>query len=100
LKSLLMVMIERVGKTSRDIFDLHYFAKNQWPINKKIVEERSGISFKQTLARAIDQLEHLDNKHILDGLGELLADSQKDSARAKLKTDTIFLLKVMHQDEK
>ena len=42
----------------------------------------------------------MDNKHILDGLGELLTDSQKDSTRAKLKADTIFILKVMHSNEK
>jgi predicted nucleotidyltransferase component of viral defense system len=96
----LMAMIERVGKTSRDIFDVQYFVKNNWPINKKIVEERSGLSFKETLEKAIDQLESMDNKHILDGLGELLTDSQKDSARAKLKSDTTFLLKVMHDNEK
>jgi predicted nucleotidyltransferase component of viral defense system len=96
----LMAMIERVGKTSRDIFDVQYFAKNNWPINKKIVEDRSGVSYKETLEKAIDQLESMDNKHILDGLGELLTDSQKDSARAKLKSDTTFLLKVMHDNEK
>lgn len=96
----LMAMIERVGKTSRDIFDVQYFAKNNWSINKKIVEERSGLSFKETLEKAIGQLELMDNKHILDGLGELLSDSQKDSARAKLKSDTTFLLKVMHDNEK
>jgi hypothetical protein len=96
----LMAMIERVGKTSRDIFDVQYFAKNNWPINRKIVEERSELSFKEALEKAIGQLESMDNKHILDGLGELLTDSQKDSARAKLKADTIFILKVMHSNEK
>lgn len=96
----LMAMMERVGKTSRDIFDVQFFAKNNWPIDKKIVEERSGLSFKKALEKAIDQLESIDNKHILDGLGELLSDSQKDSARVKLKSDTIFLLKVMLGNEK
>jgi len=96
----LMAMIERVGKTSRDIFDVQYFAKNNWPINKKIVEARSGLSYKETLEKAISHLESMDNRPILDGLGELLTDSQKDSARAKLKSDTIFLLKVMHDNEK
>ena len=96
----LMAMIERVGKTSRDIFDVNYFAKNNWPINKKIVEGRSGISFKKTLEKAIIQLESMNNKYILDGLGELLSDSQKDSVKVKLKTDTIFALKLMHSNEK
>jgi predicted nucleotidyltransferase component of viral defense system len=95
----LMVMIERVGKTSRDIFDVQYFIKNNWPINKEIVEKRAGVPFKQALEKAISILEAMNNKHILDGLGELLSEPQKDSSRAKLKDDTIFLLKVMHDSE-
>ncbi len=35
------------------------------------------------------------NKHILDGLGELLEESQKDSVRTKLRNDAIFSLKLM-----
>ena len=96
----LMAMMERVGKTSRDIFDVNYFAKNNWPINKKIVEGRSGVSFKEVLEKAIAQLESMNNRYILDGLGELLTDSQKDSVKAKLKADTIFALKLMHSHEK
>lgn len=96
----LMAMLERIGKTSRDIFDVHYFAKNDWPINRKIVEERSGMPFKDTLSACIALLEKMDNKHILDGLGELLTDAQKDSTRAKLKSDTIFIFKMMLDSEK
>lgn len=96
----LMAMLERIGKTSRDIFDVRYFAENNWPINRNIVEERSGVSFKEALEKCIEMLEHVDNRHILDGLGELLTDSQKDSNRAKLKSDTIFLLKMIHSNEK
>ena len=69
-------------------------------INKKIVEERSGVTYKEALEKCIKILEEMDNKHILDGLGELLTDSQKDSTCAKLKADTIFILKVMHSNEK
>jgi len=96
----LMAMLERIGKTSRDIFDVQYFAKNNWPINRTIVEERSGVSFKEALEKCIEMLEKMDNKHILDGLGELLSESQKDSTRAKLKADTIFILKLMLDSEK
>ena len=91
----LMAMMERVGKTSRDVFDVEFFAKNNWPINKEIVEFRSKLSYKQALKKCITSLEGLDNKRILDGLGELLSESQKDSARAKLKEATIFQLKLL-----
>ena len=94
-----MAMYERIGKTSRDIFDIYYFSQNNWPINRQIVENRSGLSFKETLVKCISLLEKMDNRHILDGLGGQLTQSQKDWARAKLKSDTIFLLKVMHSNE-
>jgi hypothetical protein len=90
----LMAMYERVGKTSRDIFDVYFFEKRHWEINKGIVEGRSGMSFRDTLAACIELLEKMDNKHILDGLGELLTESQKGWVRAKLKEETIFLLRV------
>lgn len=96
----LMAMYERIGKTSRDIFDVYHFYKNGWDINRSIVEGRAGILFKEVLSKCIDMLEKMDNKHVLDGLGELLSEPQKDWARAKLKSETIFLLKVALSNEK
>ena len=89
----LMAMYERIGKTSRDVYDVHFFAKNNWPINEKLVEERAKMPFREVLAKCAELSEKMDNRHILDGLGEMLTDPQKDWAREKLRTDTIFLLK-------
>lgn len=96
----LMAMYERIGKTSRDVYDVYFFIKNDWPINRKLVEDRAKMSFGEVLIKCIDLLEKMDNRHILDGLGEMLTESQKDWARAKLRTDTIFLLKVLLEAEK
>lgn len=96
----LMAMHERIGKTSRDVYDIWYFLENHWPINREIVEQRSGKTFKEALQLITKQLETLDNKHILDGLGDFLTDPQKDWARAKLKSETIFLLKARGESEK
>ena len=96
----LMAMYERINKTSRDIFDVYFFYKNNWEINKKIVEARSNMSFKETLVECIKMLEKMDNKRIIDGLGELLTQPQKDWAREKLKSETIFLLKLNLEFEK
>jgi hypothetical protein len=96
----LSAMYERVGKTSRDIYDVYFFFHNSWPINKKMVEDRFKMSFKESLIKCIDILEKMDNKHILDGLGELLTQPQKDWAKAKLKSETLFLLKLALENEK
>ena len=96
----LMAMLERVGKTSRDIYDVWYFLKNNWSINKEIVERRSGVSFKEALQKCAQEMEKIKDRNLLVGLGESLTDPQKDWARAKLKSETIFLLKVRMEDEK
>lgn len=95
----LMAMHEWVGKTSRDIFDVEYFARHNWPINREIVEVRSGMTFEKTLRQCVNLIEKLDNRHIHDGLGELLSGPQKDSARAKLKSDTLFQLQLLLSSE-
>lgn len=91
----LMAMYERIGKTSRDIYDVYFFSKNNWPINKKLVEDRAKMSFKEVLIKCIELLENMNNNHILDGLGEILTLPQKDWARSKLRSETIFYLKLL-----
>ena len=95
----LMAMHERMGKTSRDIYDVWFFLEHRWPINKEIVEKRADISFPELVQKCIEQLDKMSNRNILGGLGDLLTDSQKDWARAKLRTDTIFLLKARIESE-
>lgn len=95
----LMAMYERIEKTSRDIFDVNYFAKNNWPINRDIVEHRSGMTYKETLEKCIELVSEVDTNRILDGLGELLGESQKDSTRATLKSDTLFQLNLLLSNE-
>lgn len=96
----LMAMYERLGKTSRDVFDVYFFAKNNWPINRKLVEGRAKMPFEKLLEKCIELLEKMDIRHILDGLGEMLTEPQKDWARAKLRAETIFLLKAWLESEK
>lgn len=96
----LMAMHERIGRTSRDVYDIWFFLQHRWPINKAIVEQRAGMPLPALFRKCIEDLEKMSNRNILDGLGELLMPSQKDWARAKLRTETIFLLKARLESEK
>ena len=96
----LMAMCERMEKTSRDIYDVYFFLKKGSEINKDIVEKRAQMPFKEVLIKCIDMLEKMDNKYILNGLGELIEEPKKDWVRAKLKNETIFLLKLALENEK
>jgi predicted nucleotidyltransferase component of viral defense system len=90
----LMAMYERIDKTSRDIYDVWFFLKNRTPINKAIVENRAQMPFDELVSKCVVQLEKMNNRRILTGMGELLTPSQKDWAKAKLREDTISLLKL------
>jgi len=90
----LMALSERIGKTSRDIYDVWFFLQQRFPLNKEIIEKRSGLPFKTQVQLCIDQLEKMNNRTILDGVGELLSTNQKDWAKAKLREETIALLKL------
>lgn len=90
----LMAMTERIGKTSRDIYDVWFFLSKHFPINKEIVEKRAGIPFNQVIKNCINLLEKMDNRDILSGVGELLTPSQKDWAKAKLCQETLSLLQL------
>lgn len=96
----LMAMSERIGRTSRDVYDVWFFLDHRFPINKEIVEKRAGMSFNKLLQKCIDQLEKMNNRNILNGIGELLTTSQKDWARAKLREETITLLKLRLESKK
>lgn len=95
----LAAMQERIGKTNRDIYDIWFFLKNRWPLNQKIVELRMKMSLKDFLLRCIAQLEKLANRTLLAGMGELLNEKQKAWAKAHLRKDTIFLLKVLLESQ-
>lgn len=90
----LMAMNERIDETSRDIYDVWFFLKSRTPINKSIVESRAKMPFDQLVKECISQLENLNNRRILTGLGDLLTPNQKDWAKAKLREDTIALLQL------
>ncbi len=95
----MVAMVERIGKTNRDIYDTWYFLESNWPINRAIIETRTGLSFKNFLQKCIGLLEKMGDRHILAGMGELLDTKQKAWAKTRLRNETIFQLKLRLEGE-
>jgi predicted nucleotidyltransferase component of viral defense system len=96
----LVALYERAERTNRDVFDVWFFLQNNWPINKSLVERRTGLTFKESVAKCIQKLEKAPARAMLSGVGELFDNKQKDWVKAKLKIETLFLFKVMLDNEK
>ena len=96
----LCAMYERIGKTNRDVFDVQYFFAHDWQVNKKIVESRMGVSYKDFLTKSIEAMIKLNDRDILAGMGELVSEKQKVWVKEKLKAETLFVLRLALENEK
>lgn len=88
----LVALSERKSPANRDYFDLWFFMKNNWDIRKEIVELRTGMDFKKYLRKCIEKVQEVDEKHILQGLGEVLDAKLKNWVKDNLKKDLLFHL--------
>lgn len=97
----LVAVSERRQAASRDLYDIDFFLKEVWDIEEAIIIERTGkgiVEYLEFLIGYIDKTFHSGN--ILQGLGEMLTQSQKDYARVKLKSNVLFRLKVLQDSLK
>lgn len=90
----LAALITRKRFAMRDVFDTWYFLKNDWSINEAVLKEKTGLSLKQALKKALGKVAEIRKNQALQGLGELLNNKQKVWAKENLIKDIIFLLKL------
>ena len=89
----LCALLDRNSIAGRDIFDCWFFLKNQSPVNKDIVESRMHVSLTDYIQKCIDRLDSVNDKGLLQGVGELMDNKMKIFVRTKLRTETIGLLR-------
>jgi predicted nucleotidyltransferase component of viral defense system len=89
----LVALSDRKSPANRDYFDLWFFMQNHWDINKEIVELRTGLSLKEYLKKCARIVEAINEKYILQGLGEVLDTKLKNWTRENLKKELLFLIR-------
>jgi predicted nucleotidyltransferase component of viral defense system len=75
---------------NRDLYDINYFFDLGWSYNKKIIELRSRKScvvylsdMKSVIAKTVNE------KNILEGLGELVDNKKRDWIKTNLKNEVL-----------
>lgn len=92
--SKLATLTDRRLLAMRDIYDLWFFAKNNWGINAEVVKVRTGKTIKEHIADCIPVVEAVKDNEILRGLAELLpGEKEKAWVKTHLRKETAFLLK-------
>ncbi len=90
----LCALLDRKVFTSRDVFDVYFYMKGQTPVNKQIVELRMQMSFEEYLDACIERIAKMNTKKLLDGIGELVDETQKSFVCNKLKQECLQFLKM------
>ena len=88
----LSALLTRKRLATRDIFDLWFFLKNNWQLNKEGVLEKTGLSFTTALKRAANKVKLVKKTELLAGLGDLLDNKKKAWVKEKLINETVFYL--------
>ncbi|MDA9128877.1 nucleotidyl transferase AbiEii/AbiGii toxin family protein [Candidatus Gracilibacteria bacterium] len=87
----LVALTER--NTNRDIYDVYFFFKNNFPINEKLIQERTGKTKTELFQKITQKLESFPKSYkILDGLGEVLNEKQKFFVKEKMLPELIAIL--------
>lgn len=89
----LIALMNRKKLASRDLFDIYFFLKNLWDIDRDVFESYGITSEKKYIAQCIDFIEKIPDNVLLKDLGELIDAKQKDFVRTKIKDEVLFLLR-------
>jgi len=92
--SKLVALTDRQTLAMRDIYDVWFFAKNNWDINIEVLKARTGKTIKEHIADCIPVIESVKDNEILRGLAEFLPDEKaKAWVKNHLRDEAIFMLK-------
>ncbi|KUK79861.1 MAG: transmembrane(s)proteins 21..43 [Microgenomates bacterium 39_7] len=81
----LCAITNRRMMVNRDLYDTWWFLRQATPIKSEIIQERTNLSIEEYLAKAKTYIEeNVDQNNILQGLGEVLSQPQKDWVRDHL----------------
>ncbi len=89
----LVALTGRKNIAMRDVYDIYFFARNNWDIDERIIFFWTGKKLKSYLGDCIKKTEKISDRMILQGLGEVLEEKDKIWAKENLKKETLFILK-------
>ena len=90
----LQALTNRRGAANRDVFDVNFFFQQGWRINRVHLEQLVGKNWAEYLKDCIKFVDKkVKIKTILDGLGQLLNQTQRKWVKENLKEEVLWQLK-------
>ena len=90
----LTALTERKQLANRDLFDIHFFFKQNWIVNIPLLEKRTQMTYKDYLKKCIQIIERVSPESTMANMGELVDNKTKFWIKTHLKEEILFLLKI------
>ncbi len=88
----LSAFLTRKKFAARDLFDLWFILKNDWSFDEDYLKRQTGLDLKTALKKAKQKIKKIKQIQLLQGIGELIEERQKDWIKSKLKEEVKFYL--------
>jgi len=90
----MVAFTERPSIANRDLFDIHFLLGTEYAsqVNYDIIKLRTGKKPLEFYKYLLEEVNKINPKNILEGLGEVLTNPQKDWAKAKLLIELTGLI--------
>lgn len=89
----LVALMNRKEFAARDLFDVYFFAENNWDVDQKVFDAYGIESEKDYIEKCISFIENVPENTLLKDLGELVDEKQKAFVRSRIKSEVTFLLR-------
>ncbi len=91
----LCAITDRKKLQNRDLFDSWFMFEKQWEPNEEIIKLRTGKSKTEYFENLIEYInKEVNKKNVLEGLGEVLDEKQKNWVKNNLIEELIFQLNI------
>ena len=78
---------------NRDLFDIYFFYKNNFPINKELITQRTWWIYKELLEKLKKEIpKHYSTNSLLAEMWELVTEKQKNFIKTKLISAILGLI--------
>lgn len=88
----LSAFLTRKKFAARDLFDLWFILKNDWNFDEDYLKKQTGLNLKLALKKAKEKVNKIKSNQLLQGIGELIEEKQKNWIKEKLKEEVLFYL--------
>lgn len=88
----LSAFLTRNKLAARDVFDLWFILRNDWEFDKEYLKNQTGFDLRTALTKAKEKISLIKSNQLLQGIGELIDEKQKDWFKKKLKDEIMFYI--------